>query len=261
MKSMGRLLNKHLLRPSSFWLASLLAVTATQAVRADVMSFAQFQQVVPSERLFVYTNNGGQSATFNSEAAGVRVMLTFDESQAMHGLSGIQMAHLFLEGSTTSPASRVPDPDNPGRFLLNEVFPTATNMIRIVLDNPVMGFTNFLTVRYSDVFSGNEGATSGGLRASAPGDTVVFTSDFFNFNGSQNNDFSLSFSSIINDLDPLLGLQQGTGNFLQSFTASGSGTFAADFGGEVPEPSTILLAGCGVLGLLGAAYRRRASGR
>jgi len=60
---------------------------------------------------------------------------------------------------------------------------------------------------------------------------VTFTSDFINFTGAADKNYGLSFSNAT----PYFGLHGGFPNFLNDFTANGTGTFSATF---VPEPGT-----------------------
>src|SRR5262249_18050667 len=155
---------------------------------------------------------------------GNPVVVTYFESLA-HGLRGPQLAHLFLDSHTEAHA--VLGADN----ILRERFSTQTNTIRITLDTPFMGKTNFLTVTYTDLLAGAAGgfsATMTASDASIPPDTVNYTSDFFNFSGSDQHSFALSFSSIQSQGGGGLRLADD-GNFLQSFTASGTGTFDTNF--------------------------------
>src|SRR5262249_39403341 len=187
------------------------------------VTFAQFVQVQPSNQNFVYTNESGTGATFNSIDSGNPVMVTFFESLA-HGLTGPQAAHLYLSSSTSSPAGLGAD------GLLHEHFPTATNTLSIVLDNPPGGRSNFLTVTYSDDLSGQINSRAGNLKASDssfPPNMVSYTSDWFDFTGSTEHSFALSFTSIISDDGR--GLNLGDGNFYHSFTTSGTGTFDTSF--------------------------------
>src|SRR5207247_4023840 len=74
------------------------------------------------------------------------------------------------------------------------------------------------------------------------GDTVNFSSDFLSFNNVLEKDFALSFSS----LKPKLSLDKN--KWLNSFTTSGTGTFAAEF---VPDGTSLSLLSGGLLPLAG----------
>src|SRR5437870_1545856 len=189
-----------------------------------VTTFAQFQQVDVFAQNFVYTNNG-TSASFQTITGGDPIRLSANPGLAP-ALQGPQRAHLFLNASTNVPA--VLGTDN----TLRELLPTPTNTLQIILDTPVGGHTNFLTVTFSDVLSGGVNSHSGNMFASdaataVPVDVVSYSSDFIDFTNSIEHSFALSFTSI--NTATGRGLQQGPGGFYASFTASGTGTFDTNF--------------------------------
>jgi SdrD B-like domain/Domain of unknown function (DUF4214) len=195
------------------WLESRLVPTTT---------FLQFVQTNPGAENFTYTQNGA-SAAFSTIPGGDPVLVNFDTS-IVQGLSAPQFGHLFLTSTTTSPAAAGPNSS------LVEHFPTATNTMQFVLDTPVNGHSNLLTVTYSDVLTGPPNGQAGNLLASTlsvPPDTVTFSSDFVDFTNATERDFSLSFSSIVP------GISSGTGGFFVPFVASGTGTFGVTFPGGV----------------------------
>ena len=107
----------------------------------DTVTFAQFIHIGESPQVFAYTNNGGTSADFNTLPGGDPILLSFDPRFAP-GLATPRNAHLFLTSHTTAPTI----PPLPFDNLTREHFPAAANTIQIVLDTPVDGERNFLTV-------------------------------------------------------------------------------------------------------------------
>jgi hypothetical protein len=233
------------------WFAAilgLLLVSATSS-RADVMTFAQFTQINVGDQNFVYSNNTS-SADFSTIALGNPISLGIADWVRPTGLASSQDAHLFLSASTAS-AVKV------SGTALSQAFPSATNMIRILLDTPFKGHSNFLTVTFSsraDGLAGEQGTHSATFRASdasSPPDTVTYTSDVIDVSPFIEHSFALSFSSISGN-----GLQVGPGGFYDSFTASGSGTFDA---AVIPEPPSLLLAGMATFAFAGFGLWRKRS--
>ena len=211
----------------------------------DTVTFAQFSHIGSSPQVFTYTNNNGTSADFDTIPGGDPILLSVDTRFAP-ALTSPLNAHLFLTAQTSTATLPPLPPDNTSR----EHFPVATNMIQIVLDTPVDGKTNFLTVTFSDLFSGVLGSHEASLTASdaasgTPPDTVTFTSDFIDFTGTINNGISLSFSSV-DSVDGSGGLQLGDGNFFKSFTAAGTGTFDTSFPGQISGQKFDDVTGSGV---------------
>jgi hypothetical protein len=238
---------------TGFLVAAVLANIITCDVRADVVTFAQFIQQSVSQQDFVYANNG-PNATFGSASAGIPIFLLVTDGFAP-SLPQVEPAHLFLTSSTTT-STLLPVP--PDQFM-RQHFPAAANMLQVVLDKPVDGKTNFLTVSFSDGFlSGRLGSTLASLKASdadsANPSKVSFSSDFIDFSGATEHGLSLSFSSVVS-MDGTGNLQLADNGFFKSFTSSGTGTF--DFAAPVPEPSGLFLAAFGLLGVLGLAWQRR----
>ncbi len=69
-------------------------------------------------------------------------------------------------------------------------------------------------------------------------------------------DLGLTFSSIV----PSLSI--GANGFFNDFTAAGTGTFSSNpVPTFIPEPSTYMMMGVGMVGAFGLAFRRRRQAR
>lgn len=186
-------------------------------------TFAQFNQRTNGQD-FVFTNNSSSAAfqTVNGGTNnGAQISFTYLGVTGLPAeLQGPQNARLILSATTTASAvtaagTRVIQPFN------------ALLTIQIVRETPYNGRTNLLTATVTPSgasnaeLTGDQGASSAGFSASTPVQNIAFTSDFVSFSGSSNRDLGLSFSSV----SPQYGL--GT-NFVNSFAAAGTGTFAVN---------------------------------
>ena len=208
--------------PSKFFtllvvIAILSGISMTGAAQADVVTFAQFNQQTVADQNFAYTNNA-TNAGFGSVSQGIPIFLSITDGFAP-GLARLQSAHLFLTASTTEVALGPAPPDQ----LARQHFTGAGNSLQVVLDTPVNGKSNFLTISFSDgLFSGRLNGTEASLKTSdtdsgTPSPRVSFASDFIDFTNAIEHGFSLSFSSV-NSTDHSGFLQMGNNGFLPTWS-------------------------------------------
>lgn len=212
----------------SLLICALFVVFFTALVsttRAQTTTFAQFLQFSASQD-FVFTNNT-TNADFRTITGGSSVLFIYSNISGLHSsLQGGQSAHLFITPTTTTAPSTLS-----GSALTQPL--NQTVVIRIIRDTPTpptvgVGLrTNLLTATISTntatpSITGTDTGNSGTFSVTTPDHTVVFTSDFLSFATTTQRNLALSFSSV----QPTFA--QGTNNFLQSFTAAGTGTFASN---------------------------------
>lgn len=113
--------------------------------------------------------------------------------------------------------------------------------------------TNVLTVAFTGgQLNGRVGDSSLSFQASEPGDLISYSSSFYDFSNTLDDNFAFSFTSV----NPTAGTTgNGAARRLRAFTASSTATFATSI---VPEPATwaMLIVGFGMVGF--ASRRRRA---
>ncbi len=225
---------------------ALVAVAVATPAQAQIpVTFAQFTQAAGQGNPFVLTDNT-TSATLTAST-----QVNFEFLILGPGLPiDDQRATLSLTTSTTAPAVTVP----------------TTNGVNI--EQPFNGGLTLSIIRNSDganllsatsntaTLGGQQNARSAGLQASTNStDNVVFTSQFLNFSRSQERALALAFSSLLTR-----GTNGGltlTGLFVDSFTASGAGTFSADNINVIPEPASMVMMGLGLAAIPGLAIARR----
>jgi hypothetical protein len=233
----GGNMNKNNLLRSSFFVKAALFIlvlfSATTLTNAQGVTFAQFFQRDDGSSLndFTFTNRCPINATFSTGDGGTPIVFTYQNIDNLPAeLQGPQNARLFITASTTAPAtSTVIAPGTRLAQPFNETF-----TIRIIRDTAATvgtgSRTNLLTAVTSfSSIAGQAGANSGSYDASTPNQTITFSSDFLNFSNTASRNLALSFSSIT----PVLSI--GLCDFLASFTAAGTGTFAAN---QAPLSST-----------------------
>lgn len=212
----------------SFAVLSVAIFAFTFSVSAQTTTFAQFSEANGTQD-FVFTNNT-TSGTFNTVVNGSAVDFKYFNTIANlpASIQGFQSAHLFVSTTTTLPGAA-------NGALVSQPFQTVT--IQIIRDTPApVGVgsgsrTNLLTMTFSPnnsnpSISGTAGGNSATLSVTtsvlSPDHNLTFTSDFISFTTTVARNLALSFSSV----NPSLGL--GAGNFLGSFAAAASGTFASN---------------------------------
>jgi hypothetical protein len=207
-----------------FAFAVILALASVFTLQAQTTTFAQFVENGGGQD-FVFTNNTS-SASFNTISGGSPIFFFYQNITGLPpSLQGTQFAHLTVTTTTTTAASA-----NAGNLTqpLNQ-----TVTIAIVRDTPAPAGvgtgarTNLLTAVVTTNTSapnitGGLNGNSATLSATTAPQNVVFSSDFIGFALTNQRNLGLSFSSV----SPALNL--GAGNFLQSFTAAATGTFASN---------------------------------
>jgi hypothetical protein len=197
----------------------LLFFSSVLIANAQTTTFAQFVQF-PAANDFVFTNNTG-SADFSTIGGGSPVLFFYSAIASLDpSLSTPQSAHIFIASTTTQPAF--------GAF--TQPF-DQTVTVQIIRDTPApVGVgtgtrRNLLTAVISP--SATQPALDGSgnsanFQATTPNHVVTFSSDFLRFGLTTSRNMALSFSSVT----PNLSL--GAGNFLASFAAAATGTFASN---------------------------------
>jgi hypothetical protein len=210
-----------------FWFLALglfLSTGAFQTIQAQV-NIAQFFQRT-GNRDFRFTNNAGTSGTLDTLPGGSPIFFQYQNLMVPAELQGIQNAHLTITSTTTATAT---NSSNTVIQPLNNII-----VIRITRDTPASTGANtrrdLLSVSISapfnpaaPTFTGADGGNSGTFSATTPDHTVAFTSDFIDFSSTTSRNLALSFTALV----PSLAI--GGGNFLATWSAAGTGTFAATF--------------------------------
>jgi Carboxypeptidase regulatory-like domain len=207
----------------------------TQMAQAQTTTFAQFFEQTGSQD-FVFTNNTS-SGTFNTVTGGSSIFFLYQNIPGLNAaLVGPQSARMTVTSTTTAPSTL-----NTGTRSqpMNQ-----TIVITIIRDTPAPVGNgcrcNLLTVTISPnnntpVLSGSDNGSSATLSATTSPTSmdhnVTFTSSFISFSATTARNLGLSFSSVTPNFS------NGAGNFLNSFTAAGSGTFASN-----PVPTAITTA-------------------
>jgi len=214
----------------------LMLLFSATFLNAQTSTFAQFNERFGTQD-FVFTNNI-IDANFQTVEGGSPVTFTFfsNVTGLPAALQGPQDARVFISSRTTATATTT---GNTTSQPFNLIF-----TIRVVRETPFGGRSNLLTAIITPagdsnpVLSGGEGGTSAGFSASTPLQNIEFTSDFVSFIGSSSRDLTLGFSSVL----PSFSLQN---SFVSSFTAAGTGTFAADQAPffMIPTAATVSVSG------------------
>lgn len=228
----------------------MLFLSSFLTAYGQTTTFAQFFERTGSQD-FVFTNNT-TSASFSAVGGGSPIFFIYSNIANLDAsLTGIQSAHLFVTTTTNQSASTV------GTNFTQPLNQITT--VQIIRDTPTpigvghSARTNLLTAVFSTAGNtpgivGSIGGSSATLSATTPGHLVSFTSDFLLFGATIERNMAFSFSSVA----PTLAL--GSGNFLQSWTAAASGTFASN------PPPTIFLVTAASVSLSGRVLTSKGSG-
>lgn len=225
---------------ASLLLFGALSFAALRPAEATPFQFAQFNSP-NGGKSFTFTNNGGTSANIGA----VNVPVTFNFTAAT-GLSTADRA-AFLNINPVTLSSTQP------AVAAGALVDQPLNLTdRLTLTSGMNGTgTNFLTMIFTGDITGFLGGPGGSLlgadnNAGNPR-IVTYTSDFGTFVPPGN-----SYNLSLQDITPVLSI--GPGGFLNSSVANVTGQFSANF---VPEPSSIVLCGLGIIAVVGRTAGRK----
>jgi hypothetical protein len=217
-------------------LASLGLMTTAHAQSS---TFANFSDGGTND--FVFTNAGALSSFTSGE---IPVKFFFDDPNSYDSVGTQIAANLLITGTVESGATSVGPNDYQPFSSLELQFTDASNDNLLTVNATPSG-SSYPTL------SGSDGGGSATLSASSTGrgsDVVRYTSSYLNFTNVTNENFGLSFSSIIDTSGPssgTSGITYNTNAYLDSFIASGTGTFASTpaplVPSSTPEPNTLLI--------------------
>lgn len=227
------------------WASSVAFAAPTQ--------FAQFTTNGANDAAngFRWTNYDNFVATFDTANGGAAVTFSYTNLPGVPAeLQGPQAARIrFDTGSTLNGQSLFGQLNQPLNMPIS---------ILIIRDTPASeganNKQNLLTVTVTPnttmaLVTGQNGSAS--LNASSPGQTITFSSDFYDFSNVSATGMGLTLSGIL----PGLSFNTESGRtMLNSFTAAAVGSFTADLK-AVPEPASLALVGIGGLLLCGARFR------
>jgi hypothetical protein len=226
-----------LLSRQSLLALSCLASFAAVPANAESTTFAQFVQVLPSDRPFEYTNLPGSPNVAELSAIGGDTVLITTIGTAVPSFSKISLS-AFATGLPTETAGNI-----------TQFF---SGSMTFTLDAPQLGLYGPSTHAFSVDFTGAEFTIQEGSEAPTLtaddhlGATINYFSDFADLSHLINKNFSISFSAAS---APMV---LDAGGRLPNATMSGSGTFA----GAVPEPASWAMM-LGGFALMGGLARRR----
>ena len=239
--------------------ALALGLGASKPVSAATTTFAQFFENGGGND-FVFTNTGNSSSGFSLTSSSVPVYFLYqvpNGAGAEVPIAATMSFSALVNGPATSSGGNI----SQGLQDLRLTF---------TADSAINGKTNLLTV-YDSSPSGVTGSANGPTNTQSPtvtgdntiGNDVQFSSDFLSFTGATEENYSLAFSSLINQVDSSAGLAIGSDGYLQSFAAAGTGTFASDPAPSpppsgTPEPGVLsMVAALGASGMFGFMKRRK----
>ena len=237
-----------------YWYAYLAgtALMAASAVPAHAATetFGQFIQKSPSARLFSYTNlDSGANKKAEIKGTDIPVYFLLGLAGLPADLTDLQDAHLSVD--FVSNLGTVAGSTAGSRVQLFDT--TTTGSISFIRDSAAAegngARTNLLTVTFTNAELDASNGSGSFTFKSNPDSAITFTSDFLDFAGVLDKDFSFSFSGA----SPAFNATAGNSGRGTAF--SGSGTFASNPAprvvGGVPEPAswTMMLGGFGLLGM------------
>lgn len=230
--------------------AALIVSVAATPTHAVVTTFAQFSPTGPGANVSLSNIDFGTNLTLFTNGSR---QVSFSFLQAGLAPFVTNASALFsLNAASGSPALR------PGGFLIQPNIAgsfsfTSTSVITVGSTTYAAG-SNFLTGTFANAsIFGREFADRAAFSAStAAGNTLTYSSDFLDFSGVNDRDFSVQ-------LNGLVALVALPGSALSSLSGVASGTFSSDPApaiSAIPEPMTWTMMISG-FGLVGCAMRSR----
>jgi hypothetical protein len=158
-------------------------------------------------------------------------------------VTGTQAAHLFLSTTTSTPAGAA------GPF---DFQPIDSGTIQILLDTPVNGKNNLLTVNFTAggilAFDGSSTPAFSATDSLSPGETVTYSSDFLNISGSSAGN---AFQFITSNANPPISIDAD--GFLAAFASEDLSSYTFDNANQqvsAPEPASLGFVGLSAMALL-----------
>lgn len=208
-------------------------------------TFANFTQDTGADKSFQFTNTGGfltQNTVTLATAIPVNFTFLVPTSSTLISVGTPVAANLTITSVMNGPATV-------GTFNATQ---RLSSVQMTFIGTGALAGQNLLTVFSSTgTLTGTFGASTAGLSETNNGgaQVVSFSSDFLDFSGSTQRNYSLP----LNNLDPIFSAGGGS---INNFTSNATGQFASN--GIVPEPTSMALF---TLGTLGFVVLRRRSAR
>jgi len=233
--------------------ALLIGAATLAAMPAHALTFAEFSGAGANWLVYtgVASGNGGTLTGnttvnfdgtwlgFNELASGTKFILSATSTTAPNEWAdGFNSTQIFQTGTLTFTASNAFAAAHGGK----------TNLLTVNFTNGALNVTPLGSKNVS--FAVTDGETQFDSSVS----TITYTSEYFDFTGTKDNDFAFSVTGTSTPVSTPSGQNNvGPGTY-KNFKASGPGSFAA----AVPEPDqwAMLLVG---FGLVGSTMRRRRS--